>query len=329
MRYPLKSPIKLDDPSVNGIVRAKYGKNTLTLEYPCIGSTDCSPYVVQLKKGKYTFEVWGAQGGGINTGYPSNYEGGKGGYSIGKCILNKSETFYIYVGSSGLKSTGNGGYNGGGAVGANKWFQATTQTDSRSPGGGATDIRFKKGTLISLRSVNFYTKYYGPESSLKSRIIVAGGGGGNNGITGYGGGKNGALEHFEAETATSGSQTSPGTTFRGTNAGFGYGGYTTSSIQGISGGGGGYYGGGGASKALCGSGYVDTKYFYFSQTIAGNQMFPSPSGSQKTGHSGDGCVRITFFLSSNTYLFIRNRIIILLFTVPCLNKFFVIRSGFH
>lgn len=75
-------------------------------------------------------------------------------------------------------------------------------------------------------------------------------------------------------------------------------------------GGGGWYGGGlHCDSAGGGSGYVytsattsnypsgcllnSTYYLSNAQTIAGNQSFPSPTGSSETGHSGNGHVKIT------------------------------------
>ena len=143
-------------------------------------------------------------------------------------------------------------------------------------------------------SIDFYTTYYGPNESLQSRIIVAGGGGGRNLNDGYGGGLHGSNKN--AEGATSGDQYQPGKTIRnsGIDAGFGFGGYTNQSSQGISGGGGGWYGGGGATVAMGGSGYVNKTFFYLSETIAGNELFPAPFIKEEKGHSGNGVARITY-----------------------------------
>ena len=71
----------------------------------------------------------------------------------------------------------------------------------------------------------------------------------------------------------------------------------------LDGGGGGYYGGYGGVGANDsgdnqagggGSGYVNTAQLTSTQTIAGNQSFPSPtSSSNETGHAGNGYARIT------------------------------------
>ena len=279
--------------SVNGSERVTIFNNILTLNYPCPGEDECSPYVLTLKPGRYLFELWGAQGCGLNTGINCS-DGGKGGYSGGNILLKDEETFYIYIGSSGTKS-GNGGFNGGGAVGSMMYANCTS--NCRAPGGGATDIRLLPGKLESLKSFDFNTTYFGDNESLESRIIVAGGGGGNSEDHGFGGGESGATSEGYSETATSGNQNGPGITHSGVNAGFGYGGYTDTEIYGISGGGGGYYGGGGAREAYGGSGFVNKSYFHIGSTISGDQPFPSPYdiNSKETGHYGDGMVRITFY----------------------------------
>ena len=280
----------LDDPAVNGHERIIVYKNSLILEYPCPETTICSPYVLKLEPGRYQFEVWGAQGGGTNTGISGIYNGGKGGYSKGRFLLQNTTTFVVYIGSSGING-GNGGYNGGGAIGASRWIHAS-DSNNRAPGGGATDIRLVKGSLVSLKSINFSTTYYGHNESLLSRVIVAGGGGGDDypGL-GYGGGLQGGES---SNGVTSGNQTHPGKTDRGVDAGFGYGGFTQNEGLGISGGGGGWYGGGGATNAKGGSGHVNQSFFYLSETIPGNESFPSPFGQFETGHSGNGFAKITY-----------------------------------
>lgn len=60
--------------------------------------------------GRYSIEVWGAQGGTSRRGG----SGGRGGYTKGDVYLRQGETIYMYVGEMG-SSQGNqlGGYNGG------------------------------------------------------------------------------------------------------------------------------------------------------------------------------------------------------------------------
>ena len=289
----------LYDPQVIGQANYVYNDNKISLFYPCPGYTKCSPYVINLPKGRYIFEVWGAQGGGKNTGIPCG-DGGKGGYSRGTVQLENAMTFYVYIGSSGTKG-GDGGFNGGGAVGSKEFI--TGQSGYRAPGGGATDIRTIPGQNITLKTVNYITEYYGPENSLHSRVIVAGGGGGNSEVEGYGGGEHGSLIPHDPEPTTSGNQISGGITHTGTNADLGFGGFTTRFGQGISGGGGGYYGGGGGTFGYGGSGYIDLNFFSEAETIAGNQNITSINGENTIGNVGDGCARITALdISVNTYL---------------------------
>ena len=79
------------------------------------------------------------------------------------------------------------------------------------------------------------------------------------------------------------------------DAGFGYGGFTRGSGQGVSGGGGGYYGGGGSTNAFGGSGFVNKTILKNAKTLSGNTKFPSPySPNKELGHTSDGCARITY-----------------------------------
>ncbi len=217
-----------------------------TFEIPCDGT--------------YQLEVWGAQGGGVQSGY--------GGYSTGNIQLVANAHLYIVVGGAGMISTSDtngGGYNGGG--------HGTNVSQPGSGGGGATHIATTTGLLSSLSS-----------STDKAKIlIVAGGGGGSttsanttNGNGGSGGGYLGVTGGYYNNLnwsfyGTGGSQTSGGVCYLyGTNVAdsgsfgsFGKGGnhgYEGSSNVGGSGGGGGYYGGGGSSRshgqAGGGSGYI-------------------------------------------------------------------------
>lgn len=248
--------------------------------------------------GKYNLEVWGAQGGQNSI----SDTGGKGGYSKGTVNLTAGTVLYVYVGSQGGSTTGTlspGGFNGGGTGGS---YASAYYTGG---GGGATDIRI--GT-----------------DSLYSRVIVAGGGGGsgsNQGTTtttnkgGSGGGTSG-LDGQSSSTyiGHGGTQNSGGLTGsdRGDQNGtFGQGGNLTKPQTG-GGGGGGWYGGGSgswegggggsgfiwtsASSGNAPGGYLLSTTYYLTnaQTIAGNQTFLSPSGSNETGHSGNGYARITF-----------------------------------
>ena len=221
---------------------------------------------ISLPRGQYIIECWGAQGGS-----------------------------YIYVGGQpeATTSTGEtpGGFNGGGK-GCSRTYNYSSYGQG---GGGATDVRIGKNDLYA-------------------RVIIAGGGGGssseNSLTTKYGGGTTGgssASGYGATQTAA------------GTNGSFGQGGSATNYNYGSGGGGGGWYGGGACSNYSDstnyqgynggGSGYVYTSataanypsgnyvnssyYLTDAQTIAGNQSFKSPNGTNETGHTGNGFCRIT------------------------------------
>ncbi|MBQ2574925.1 MAG: hypothetical protein II575_11930, partial [Bacteroidales bacterium] len=258
-------------------------------------------YSVPLGYKSFTFQVWGAQGGGRQDCGDGGY-GGKGGYSEG--TLNTTtgiSSIYVYVGgmgSCGPSSRGlaAGGWNGGGS----SWRGA----NAAAGGGGGTDIRVNGNTLYN-------------------RIIVAGGGGGGgedsaDGV-GYGGGLQGGDEasgHNSANPEHGGTQTEAGK-----GGAFGLGANTPCDGGG---GGGGWYGGGtnkgqlelptaddytDAGGGAGGSGYVYTSatasnypsgcrlnsslYLTNAQTIAGNTSFTAVGGGNETGHSGNGYARIT------------------------------------
>ena len=246
---------------------------------------------------EYFLEVWGAQGG---------RGGGRGGYSYGNIYLEKGTILYVYAGGSG----DNKGFNGGG-------------TSRAGYGGGASDIRI--GT-----------------DSLYSRVIVAGGGGGHGsdgcaagagggGLTGGGSSSSGSC----GTQAGGGTQTAGGTYGKynsaiGTIGKFGLGANAPTSGGGWygGGGGGGFYGGGaGATSGWSnggggGSGFIYTAenasviegnsawllnsdyYLTDANTLSGSNRFVSPTGTQETGHAGNGYARISipYQESENNYL---------------------------
>ena len=258
--------------------------------------------LVTLPRGKYLFEVWGAQGGA---------GGGHGGYSRGVITLENKTKAYVYVGGEGSSadSTTGTSYNGGGAP---------TPQSLAGGGGGATDIRL--GT-----------------DNLFSRIIVAGGGGGAYvGCTGGVGGGSSSSQGtpFLDMRGTPATLVSPGLSIAGstdsfweqlfTNGNFGIGGewnsefsnlYFTRQKAGFPSGGGGWYGGGAGAPAAGGSGWVYTQanYDYWfekntidaqrynknmpklssAQMIPGDALMPAPNGGTEIGHAGNGYARIT------------------------------------
>lgn len=233
---------------------------------------------IELVKGVYKFECWGAEGGHYSSG-----QGGKGGYSVGTLNLQSPQSAFVYVGEnpSGTK----GGFNGG------------SDTNSfGGGGGGASDIRLT-------------------QDSLYARIIVAGGGGSNGysgaNLGGYGGGINGGKgADGSYQGGSGGTQTTGGTCYSSSGNGkFGEGGYTSTNGGGA---GGGWYGGGHGcaggtdSAGGGGSGFVwtgenaptgylldNTYYLTDAQTIDGSKSITSPTNTQETGHIGNGYVRIT------------------------------------
>lgn len=266
---------------------------------------------IELPKGDYKLECWGAQGGYRSS---STY-GGKGGYSTGIIHLNAKTKLYVYTGGSGNTGGTNGGFNGGGK-------RATF-----NGGGGASDIRI--GT-----------------DSLYARVIVAGGGGSDGasaktgmygggtsggsttqsfGSGGFGGTQTGVSDSLWQTTSQSPSTSSKSDAY----AGFGFGGNGVFFRNGYGGaGGGGWYGGSGAYPDGSGdddrgggggSGYVYTSktassypsgcllnyshYLTNASTVAGNLSFTNPTGSAETGHSGNGYVRITSMGKNNDPLY--------------------------
>ncbi len=207
--------------------------------------------------GTYQIELWGAQGGGIDT-----YYGGEGAYISGNIELGRNSVLYIYVGGQGtstkLANTPiQGGYNGGG----NGHTEAADGSYATT-GGGATDIRYF-GNNNQPTSTNLE---WNSSLGLNSRIMVAGGGGGsatNNSHSSIGyGGSGGGLDGLDG-TCNQGN-------FNGTGATQISGGYNTrysdSILKGTFGkggaaggynsgtGGGGYYGGGSGAGWRAGGG---------------------------------------------------------------------------
>lgn len=253
--------------------------------YNCASHTTCQPIEVYLSKGRYKFELWGAQGG--NTSYK---EGGFGGYASGIISFEEKRKFYLFIGAAGFEGTKTGltdpTYNGGGR-GTYSNYQYTGCS-----GGGATDIRTGLG--------------------IDDRIIVAGGGGGagNNPYNsasnpgGSGGGKHGC-DGFDGkgpsaiQKGTGGTDTEGGSSCSTDRAGkkF-YGGNQTQAGYYGSGGGGGYYGGGagcayGASGGG-GSGYVSV-LFSKRKLLPGNGSIINFYNYRldAVGHRGNGAIRIT------------------------------------
>jgi hypothetical protein len=285
------------------------GQRVQYISYPCSNNANCAPVEINLTRGKYLFELWGARSG--NDYFGSGYR--RGGYVSGILDLRKTTKFFIHfggVGSNGLNANVKGGNNGGGDGG---YYGAG--------GGGATDVRL--------------------DSSLQSRIIVAAGAGGGERISdGHGGGVIGLTGsstncggYSLAKGSQPGNQTSGGAS--GYRASYGYAeagsfgrggaGITPNGSDGGGGGGGGYFGGGGVPQVCAGSGgssYVSGHPECMSVTgpdsttthsnpvhysglrftepviTSGNREMPLPSFKQTSGvgNNGPGAIRITKFL---------------------------------
>ncbi|EAY15423.1 loricrin, putative [Trichomonas vaginalis G3] len=250
-----------------------------------------------LPQGRYKFEVWGAQGGGIDTSHNSQSgEGGKGGYSIGFINFTASTKVFVNVGGVGqynINGKALGGFNGS---------RCAWENDVGEPahgGGGGTDIRINQNELLA-------------------RVIVAGGGGGGAEDPGRHGGCGGGITgrgntSGDKYYGTQNSSSSGGGFFQGAHTPYEGGG-----------GGGGWYGGGTIAGSQTepttkyvgdtrggsgGSGYVYTSFsavFYPSGcllnssyfldnaiTISGGEQVTEPEGVVGIGHSGNGYARIT------------------------------------
>ena len=146
--------------------------NSAVFNYPCSDSTSCSPFTVFLSRGRYKFELWGAQGGDariVNEEPIRQDSGGKGAYVAGIISLIIPRYFHLYVGGKGEDQSSTaynvysrGGFNGGGQGGI-ELHEENGPPESSAGGGGASDIRLLLGDSLE---------------HLQSRIIVAAGGGG-------------------------------------------------------------------------------------------------------------------------------------------------------
>lgn len=181
----LLGSIEIDSPSIlEGISEIRLGNELVwqaglpegtTFNFDYTGSVQS----VELPKGKYKLQCWGAQGG---TSYGSSSGvGSKGGYSEGVLTLTEKTTLYIFVGGQGSRGSStslvNGGWNGGGAsVGYTSYNSGGTNGYSYPAcGGGATDI----STVTSSMSYSS-GRTNRSAASLLARCIVAGGGAGGS-----------------------------------------------------------------------------------------------------------------------------------------------------
>ena len=299
----------------------KFSGSPIVFDYPCEDdTTQCHTIEVNLTKGYWKLEVWGASGGdAIHELTKTTCIGGKGGYSVGVLKLFADNKAYLYIGGKGLskikgsvKTRIAGGYNGGGMG-----YIGRLEYPGGS-GGGSTDVRIGN-------------------KSFNNRILVAGGGGsaaapntnfapsrcygGSGG--GLSGSPSGILDINNPNSfASGGNQTHGGIKAvvvvkqTGEDGDFFYGGNATmgedQNVASTSGGGGGGYFGGGGGQGCGGgggSGYIGGVSSFLkiqAKTFTGEESFPSISDGDEQGHLGNGAVRITFI---NTFVasFIFNR----------------------
>ena len=260
-------------------------------EYESESPFESSSIALNLHKGTYLFQLWGAEACS-GTG-----ESGKGAYVEGVISFTNDQVLYLFIGAQGQEDETKDSFNGGG------------QGDYG--GGGATDIRIINDTWDNFES-------------LKSRIIVAAGGGAGDNYKD--GGAAGAEKGFGCdESSQGGTQTGPGTGY--CDGSFGKGGsykYTGRDRNG--GGGGGYYGGacgtsdnkyggGGGSSFISGDSkcnailqsssspssmkhsgqsiHYSGLFFRKTKMIDGKNAMTSPYGKKENGHHGNGAAKIT------------------------------------
>ena len=281
----------------------------------CNSNTECVAQKVNLNRGIYRFELWGAQGGsGLKDG-KNPADGGKGAYVAGDLTIKKRTTFFLYIGSVGADgkpdedSMAKGGCNGGGNAGSDN------DNDGAGGGGGATDIRTIHGA-------------WNNSDSLYSRIIVASGGSGA--VYGSTGAPGGSLYGFiksdyeidkiiQSKTSqTDGYLLGTGEAGKSsiavpsTGSGSGYqGGYASppkSNAQfytAVSSSGSSFISGYPGCDSVDENGQNTGLPNHFSQHIfqngimlSGNLEMPSPYYGYEKGHSGSGAIRISQYLES-------------------------------
>lgn len=282
--------------------------------------------IVTLPKGTYKLECWGASGGYAYRDHNDYGRGGRGGYSQGIITLNEQKSMYLYCGekgfdfsgmsqpSMGLKtSTTYSAFNGGGFA-----YLNSSSVPYIATGGGATDIRLslninERIIVAGAGGGGMYATWREWDSHAGEYVtyMIHGSGGFGGGDIG---GNGSAPQYSDPQrylTATGGTQFSGGAGSIGSaeqsnNGSFGIGGGqptyqgTTPTnpgnyvVNATGTGGGGYYGGGAGyySSGAGGSSYLSS-LLDNSLTIAGNMTITEPDGSEATGHTGNGYIRIT------------------------------------
>ena len=161
--------ISLKDPKLGQIKYFSTSETSFFLGYPCTDKNKCTPYVLELQRGKYLFECWGSVGGIWEVNNRQSTPG-YGGYTSGEIFIGSKTILYVYIGNTGF-------YN------ALKEFENEIPNIVYAPPGGATDVR-----LVA-------TDKWWDTQSLVSRIMVAAGGGGAEWGASIGG--NGEIDTIE------------------------------------------------------------------------------------------------------------------------------------
>jgi len=184
---------------------------------------------------KMSFDVAGAQGGGVSTGV-----GGMGGRVTGQLTVTPGQVLYIFVGGAGQSYAA--GYQGGLSAGGETGGVGGS-ADGGGGGGAGSDIR----TSVAGGATS--------AGSLGTRLVAGGGGGGagyyscapmNGGAGGDPGVAGGLCNGVAGGGATTTAGGAAGT--GGTAGTLGLGGADNGGARQGGGGGGGYYGGGGSAR---------------------------------------------------------------------------------
>lgn len=296
---------------------------------------------VAPETGRYTFNVWGAQGGTASNGGA----GGQGGHTWGDVYLTKGQTVYIYVGGAGGTGYNSGGYNGGGG-GANDGGGGGGMSSISVDSGSAAAPSNNRGTTgpylcdgEACMSTGKHNKsrcpyghscsgcrtchtcengnYRKPVSlwnSSKGYILIAGGGGGagnRNGGTG-GGSVGGTGTKGYGYPGTGGTQSAGGSggSNYGLNGVAGCGGSNTVTARsGGGGGGGGWFGGGAGGndysryRDVDDSGGGGGSGFINGGTTNG-QKWVLNGGSSNGGRSGHGLVTVSYTINKEVITYV-------------------------
>lgn len=296
---------------------------------------------VAPETGRYTFNVWGAQGGTASNGGA----GGQGGRTWGDVYLTKGQTVYIYVGGAGGTGYNSGGYNGGGG-GANDGGGGGGMSSISVDAGSAAAPSNNRGTTgpylcfgepcMATGKHNRSKCPYGHScsgcvtchtcvngnyrkpvtlwDSSKGYILIAGGGGGaGNRNGGAGGGSVGSTgtKGF-GYPGTGGTQSAGGSggTNYGLNGVAGCGGSNTVTARsGGGGGGGGWFGGGAGGNDYSRYRDVDDSgggggSGFINGGSTNGQKWVLNGGSSNGGRSGHGLVTVSYTINKEVITYV-------------------------